>query len=64
MVLASRVLNNQRQLTGGNAPRANNGGGQRRKNNVLDFLTHGSSSLFQQTCKRKKWTVPSYLAGV
>jgi len=63
MVLASCVLNIQGQLAGGKRSGAKNGGGHCRKNNVLDFLTHGSSSLFQQTRNRKKIEAPSYLAG-
>jgi len=63
MVLASCVLNVQGQLAGGKRSRAENSGGQRCKNDVLDFLTHGSSSLFQQTRNRKKIEAPSYLAG-
>jgi hypothetical protein len=47
MVLASCVLNIQGQLAGGKRSRAKNGGSHRRKNDVLDFLTHGSSSLLQ-----------------
>jgi hypothetical protein len=47
MVLASCVLNNQGQLPGGKRSRTKNGSGHRCKNGVLDFLTHGSSSLLQ-----------------
>ena len=36
------------QLPRGNCPGAENSGGYRRENDVLDCLTHGSSSLFQQ----------------
>jgi hypothetical protein len=45
MVLASCVLNNQRQLASGKRSRAENGGGHRRKNDVLDFPIHGHSFL-------------------
>jgi hypothetical protein len=48
MVLASCVLNSQRQLASGNRSRAENSGGHCRENDVLDCLTHGSSSLLQQ----------------
>jgi hypothetical protein len=54
MVIASCVLNSQRQLASGKRSRAENSGGNRCKNNVLDFPIHGSSSLFQQTGNRKK----------
>jgi len=45
MVLASCVLNSQRQLAGGKRSRAENSGGHRRKNDILDFPTHGSLLL-------------------
>jgi hypothetical protein len=43
MVLASCVLNNQRQLASRKRSRAENSGGQRGKNDVLDFPIHGHS---------------------
>jgi hypothetical protein len=43
MVIASGVLNSQRQLASGKRSRAENSGGQRRKNDVLDFPIHGHS---------------------
>jgi hypothetical protein len=63
MVLASCVLNNQRQLASGNCSCTKNSGGDCRKNDVLDFLTHGSSSLLQHLQQKNKSTAPSYLAG-
>jgi len=62
MVLASCVLNIQGQLAGGKRSRAENDGGHCCKNDVLDCLTHGSSSLFQQL-QYKTDGAPSYLAG-
>jgi hypothetical protein len=55
MVLASCVLNNQRQLASGKRSRAENSGGHRRKNDVLDFPTHGHSffmTTFMQRCAK------------
>jgi hypothetical protein len=52
MVLASCVLNNQRQLAGGKRSRAENSGGQRCKNDVLDFPAHGHS-FFNKLKKRR-----------
>jgi hypothetical protein len=46
MVLASCVLNIQRQLAGGNRSRAENSGGHRRKNCVFDCLIAHDSLLF------------------
>jgi hypothetical protein len=43
MVLASCVLNNQRQLASGKRSRAENSGGHRRKNDVLDLPFHDHS---------------------
>ena len=60
MVLASCVLNSQRQLASGKRSRAENGGGHRRKYDVLDFPTHGSLLL---STSWKDRMVPSYLAG-
>jgi hypothetical protein len=54
MVLASCVLNIQRQLVSGNRSRAENSGGHSRKNDVLDCLTHGSSSFLPNSSKQKK----------
>jgi hypothetical protein len=48
MVLASCVLNIQRQLPSGNRSRAENGGGHSRKNDVLDSLTHGCTPFYEQ----------------
>jgi len=45
MVQASCVLNNQRQLAGGNRSRAENSGRHRGKNDVLDCASHGRSFL-------------------
>jgi uncharacterized protein YjcR len=54
MVLASCVLNIQRQLSSGNRSRAQNSGGHPSKNNVLDSLTHGSSSFLPNSSQQKK----------
>jgi hypothetical protein len=51
MVLASCVLNSQRQLASGKRSRAENSGGQRCKNDVLDFPIHGHS-FFDKLKKR------------
>jgi hypothetical protein len=48
MVLASCVLNIQRQLPSGNRSRAENSGGHSRKNDVLDNLTHALYSFTEQ----------------
>jgi hypothetical protein len=53
MMLASCVLNNQRQLAGGNCSRTEHTGGHRRKNDVLDCLTHDLSSLSKKLANRK-----------
>jgi hypothetical protein len=53
MVLASCVLNIQRQLASGNRSRAQNSGGDPRKNDVLDCLTHGASSFIEQLSAEK-----------
>jgi hypothetical protein len=58
MVLASCVLNIQRQLASGNRSRAQNSGGHPCKNDVLDCLTHGSSSFYSP--EQKKWIGSSY----
>jgi hypothetical protein len=53
MVLASCVLNSQRQLASGKCSRVENSGGHRRKNDILDFPTHGHSffmTTFMQRC--------------
>jgi hypothetical protein len=53
MVLAGCVLKTPRQLASGKSSRAENGGGHRRKNDVLDFPTHGHSffmTTFMQCC--------------
>jgi hypothetical protein len=46
MVLASCVLNIQGQLASGNRSSAENSGSHRHQDDVLEFLAHGSSSLF------------------
>jgi len=63
MVLASCVLDIQGQLAGRKRSRAENGDGHCCKNDVLDFLTHNSSSLLQHLQQKTNPTAPSYLAG-
>jgi hypothetical protein len=63
MVLASCVLNIQGQLAGRKRSRTENSSGHCCKNDVLDFLTHGSSSLLQHLQQKTNPIAPGYLAG-
>jgi len=63
MVLASCVLNIQRQLAGGNRSRAENSGSHRHQDDVLEFLTHGSPSFFSNRLETEKMKCPSYFAA-
>jgi hypothetical protein len=61
MVLASCVLNSQRQLAGGNSSGAENSDGHRRKNCVFDCLIAHDSLLFIAGSRKDAYV--SYLAG-
>jgi hypothetical protein len=55
VVLASCVLNSRRQLASGKRSRAENSGGHRRKNDVLDLPFHDHSFFFDKL-KKDVWS--------
>jgi hypothetical protein len=63
MVLASCVLNIQRQLVSGNRSRTENGAGHRRKDYVFDLLITHESLPSNCRSHEEKVEQDSYLAG-